>query len=143
MVLLNLPAARDLAVFAVGAGSGALLAALLRQRPSQCAECTGSADEASGDAEWLALAHTHRQLRKRKPSQSNFRVTAIIVFELGGAARYTVGHNDESCNLPNSACAERAAFLHLAGLVRVRPRAPEPSRRHAHVPRGRCDAGPT
>jgi cytidine deaminase len=43
----------------------------------------------------------------------------VVVFGVEGGHfdRFTVGHNDEACNLKNSACAEGAAFLHLSALA--------------------------
>lgn len=70
------------------------------------------------DDEWMAFCHARRERRLLKPSQSSFRVTAIVVFRShGGPLQHVVGHNDEACNLLNSVCAERAAFLQLADLA--------------------------
>ena len=67
------------------------------------------------DDYWMSRCHARRERRLLKPSQSAFRVTAIVVFqENGGGLKHVVGHNDEACNLLNSVCAERAAFLQLA-----------------------------
>jgi len=121
---------RDLFAFATGAASGALLLAYLRHRSEdgaakepllECVACTGASEVPKTDALWLEMAHAHRLRRTLKPAQSSFRVTAIIVFtrddQTSPGERYTVGHNDEAWTLCNSACAERAAFLHLAALA--------------------------
>lgn len=119
---------RELTAFLLGTVSGTLLLSLLRRRSIhsaveqrvECLECTGACDApADDDAHWLAVSHAHRLRRRRKPSQSCFRVTAVVVFGVEGGRldRFTVGHNDEACVLKNSACAERAAFLHLSALA--------------------------
>jgi cytidine deaminase len=71
-------------------------------------------------AAWIACCHLHRRRRAQRPFQSNFRVCALVVFRLEGEGfdRHVVGHNDEACNLHNSCCAERAAFLQIAGIAR-------------------------
>ena len=68
------------------------------------------------DDEWVAFCHAQRRQRTERPSQSTFRVTAVVVFRQDGKVKHVVGHNDEACNLNNSVCAERAAFLQLAGI---------------------------
>ena len=61
------------------------------------------------DDGWFALCHAHRLRRRQRPSQSGFRVTALVTYQLQGksSVRHVVGHNDEACNLHNSVCAER------------------------------------
>jgi len=133
------------AVALVGAAVGSLLT-LAWMRRSSAAGTAAAQDPLPGfpaprecaspddhDA-WLALAHAARQGRGRIPSQSSFRVTAIVVYQPPPSfssqnssatpppLRYVVGHNDESWSLANSCCAERAAFLQL-GAVRGERRA--------------------
>ena len=77
----------------------------------------------AGDDDWISFCNAQRRRRAVAPSQSAFRVTAVVVFRVNGpdrARRYVVGHNDEACNLLNSCCAERAAFLQMAGLFAPR-----------------------
>jgi len=103
-------------VRAVGAAlaTGVALAALLR-----LSRWRRSGPIALDDETWIAMAHAERLRRKRRPSQSGFRVVAVVVYRYAdGALRHVVGHNDEASNLLNSCCAERAAFLQLAGLAR-------------------------
>ena len=104
---------RDWRAVAAAAGAGLVVAALLRQR-SRRRRAPATLD----DDAWMKLNHHHRLSRLLKPSQSDFRVTAIIVYTLDGRSglQYVVGHNDEACNLLNSVCAERAGFLQLADL---------------------------
>lgn len=96
--------------------SAAAVAALLAWRFKLAAK------RPSTDDEWIAYCHEQRNLRIERPSQSNFRVTAVVVFRYRGddTVRHVVGHNDEACNLNNSCCAERAAFLQLAGIFAPR-----------------------
>jgi cytidine deaminase len=99
--------APSLMMAGLGAAAAAVLIALLRARRR--------AQSALDDDAWIALCHEHRRRRVVRPSQSSFRVTAVVVYRVeGGAVRHVVGHNDEACNLLNSCCAERAAFLQLA-----------------------------
>ena len=74
------------------------------------------------DDGWMAFSHAQRRQRTERPSQSNFRVTAVIVLQFGGDStiKHIVGHNDEACTLVNSICAERAAFAQMAGLFAPR-----------------------
>lgn len=97
------------AVGGVAALGGLLL--LLRRRRHESASPSTLDDDA-----WIAYTHAQRLQRKQRPSQSRFRVTAVVVFTSGShELRHVVGHNDEACNLLNSVCAERAAFLQIAG----------------------------
>ena len=89
------------------AGAGAALALLRRSR----AACSSSGDVT--DAEWMSRVQAHRLARKTPPSQSGFRVTAILCWADGGRSGFCVGHNGESHCLTNSCCAERAAFFRL------------------------------
>ena len=70
------------------------------------------------DDYWIAFSHAERLRRKLKPSQSGFRVTAVVVYRVSPSPllQYVVGVNDEASNLLNSCCAERAAFLQLANI---------------------------
>ena len=118
MSALAAVAASTPAHLAAAAAAGGLAAVLLaRMRfaaAPQCEECAPpDADDVDG---WLALAHRERLARRLTPSQSCFRVVAVVVYEAAdGELRHVVGHNDEACCLPNSCCGERAAFLQLAG----------------------------
>ena len=87
-----------------------LLEAWRRRRSARCVR------QPADDDEWVAFCHAQRRQRIERPSQSNFRVTAVVVFRQDGMVKHVVGHNDEACNLNNSVCAERAAFLQLAGI---------------------------
>ena len=71
----------------------------------------------------LARGTRERLARRLTPSQSFFRVLAIVVYEVENELRHVVGHNDEACCLLNSCCGERAAFLQLAGRAGVSVRA--------------------
>lgn len=101
---------------AAGAVSGAAVYRALAGPPAATIEETPATD-----AERIALSHSCRVSRKELPSQSSFRVTAVVVYRVGGdlsrEMRHVVGHNDEACCLLNSCCAERAAFLQLAGMT--------------------------
>lgn len=100
---------RDAALVATGAAAGAICTALLLRRGG----CTDGVED--NDDCWMQLAHSERTKRRARPSQSAFRVTAVVVYCVeGGRVRHVVGHNDEACCLVNSVCAERAAFLQLA-----------------------------
>ena len=111
-----------LAAAAAAGGLAAVLLARLRFAAApQCEECAPpDADDVDG---WLALAHRERLARRLTPSQSFFRVLAIVVYEVENELRHVVGHNDEACCLLNSCCGERAAFLQLAGRAGVSVRA--------------------
>ena len=102
------------AAIAVAAGTGLVVAALVSQRRRRRRLAPPTLD----DDAWMSLNHDHRLNRRLKPSQSDFRVTAVIVYTTDGSddLQYVVGHNDEACNLLNSVCAERAGFLQLADL---------------------------
>eukprot|EP00928_Gymnodinium_smaydae_P082179 TRINITY_DN65576_c0_g1_i1.p1 TRINITY_DN65576_c0_g1~~TRINITY_DN65576_c0_g1_i1.p1 ORF type:complete len:350 (+),score=42.29 TRINITY_DN65576_c0_g1_i1:41-1090(+) len=91
-------------------------------RDEECATPDRARRGKDSDDTWIALAHAKRCQRVQTPSQSNFRVTAVVVFRIGdsGRQRYVVGHNDEACCLVNSACAERAAFLQLTNVAEHR-----------------------
>jgi cytidine deaminase len=118
---------RDVGPVALAAAAAAavLVAAHLRRAAESthqhadaavsCAACDMKAVQTDDD--WLALAHRQRTERKSLPSQSSFRVCAVVVYCVDGNSElhHVVGHNDEACNLNNSCCAERAAFLQLAG----------------------------
>lgn len=84
----------------------------------------------AADAQHLAdlrLAHQYRLSLTTAPTQSNFRVVALVFFKTNqdeAAApvascfdergrRYIVGTNDEPCNMFGSICAERAAMVQL------------------------------
>lgn len=100
--------------------NGVLLLALLRarrQRVAVDALVCEACDQADDVDHWVRLCHEHRRRRKNLPLQSSFRVAALVTYRLDGASelRHVTGHNDEACNLRNSCCAERAAFLELAG----------------------------
>eukprot|EP00562_Extubocellulus_spinifer_P023064 CAMPEP_0178628630 /NCGR_PEP_ID=MMETSP0698-20121128/9524_1 /TAXON_ID=265572 /ORGANISM="Extubocellulus spinifer, Strain CCMP396" /LENGTH=187 /DNA_ID=CAMNT_0020267893 /DNA_START=149 /DNA_END=709 /DNA_ORIENTATION=+ len=90
----------------------------------------------------LIAAHRYR-LSLTPPKQSNFRVVALIFYELtsetdsescnettatttcksistgSNKRRYVVGTNDEPCTISGSICAERAALLQLRFLPNV------------------------
>jgi len=96
-----------------GAVAGGALAVICMR----CATEVDAVPALGDDAAWLNLCHAQRLLRLTKPSQSAFRVTAVVVFRArSGALQYVTGHNDEACNLANSCCAERAAFLQMAAI---------------------------
>lgn len=78
----------------------------------------------------LKLAHRYRLSLTTAPTQSNFRVVALVFFEMDNESssstsapvascfddngrRYLVGTNDEPCNMIGAICAERAALLQL------------------------------
>jgi cytidine deaminase len=73
----------------------------------------GNGDE---DDFYINLAQMERIGRACPPKQSNFRVVAVVVFTNPGSTkkRFVIGHNDESCCITNSCCAEKSAFLQLA-----------------------------
>lgn len=83
----------------------------------ECGEC-GLVDERGFDDDhWVRQAHRVRDERARRPSQSKFRVVAVVVYERGdGTVSHVIGHNDEAACLKNSICAERAAFVQLCML---------------------------
>ena len=83
----------------------------------ECGEC-GLVDERGFDDDhWVRQAHRVRDERVRRPSQSKFRVVAVVVYERGdGTVSHVIGHNDEAACLKNSICAERAAFVQLCML---------------------------
>lgn len=102
--------------------NGALLLALLRRcRRRRLAAGPSSSDvlicEPCNPDDWVNLCHQQRRRRKNLPTQSSFRVAALVTYRLDGNDKllHVIGHNDEACNLRNSCCAERAAFLELAG----------------------------
>mmetsp|Transcript_84894 Transcript_84894/g.164637 ORF Transcript_84894/g.164637 Transcript_84894/m.164637 type:complete len:362 (+) Transcript_84894:56-1141(+) len=107
-----------LSVLLAGALSGSLVTfALLRRQSSPRTHSfrLASAPICAED-DWFAIAQSELRKRSRRPSQSNFRVTAVVLFWHHNELFYVVGHNDESCCLTNSCCAERAAFLQLGNL---------------------------
>ena len=61
------------------------------------------------DDAWLALADSIRASLE-PPSQSNFRVVAVVRLKSRWARDYVVGTNIEAHSLRNSVCAERTAF---------------------------------
>lgn len=111
---------RDLALVAAGAAAALIWfqVSSARRLLSVCEPCD-ECDEGGGDDHWMLLSHAHRLRRTTKPAQSSFRVTALVTFLIEGdqRVRHVVGCNDESSNLLNSTCAERAAFLQIAGLA--------------------------
>lgn len=95
---------------ALGAAVAASRFLLTKTQGPICTEC----DDADA---YISLCHEKRLARLVKPSQSAFRVTAVIVFTVDGKGKRTIiGHNDEACCLLNSCCAERAGFLQLSAL---------------------------
>ena len=103
------------------AAAGGALALQLWQRWQAREECE-PCDAADGPDGWMLLCHAHRRKRTLRPSQSHFRVTALVTYHIDAEAqvRFVVGHNDEACCLLNGVCAERAAFLQLAALAEGR-----------------------
>ena len=86
-----------------------------------CHDAAGGGDDS--DDRWVALCHRARLARTSRPSQSGFRVTAVVLFCGDGTSLgHVVGHNDEAVCPLNSCCAERAAFLHLSTLPPARCR---------------------
>lgn len=115
-------AKNTLATFATGVVAGSLLTILhrkLQETNESWMDHCHSSSGADDDDTWLALCHKERLARVRLPSQSSFRVTAVVVYtNASGAVAHVVGHNDEAVVLVNSICAERAAFLQLAATPR-------------------------
>ena len=115
-----------LLTFGMGLVSGSLISILayrrLKTESSWMDRCHASENDNTDD-KWLALCHKERLARSRLPSQSNFRVVAVVVYRGDdGIISYVVGHNDEAVVLVNSCCAERAAFLQLAAMPKSRCR---------------------
>ena len=75
-------------------GAAAATAVWLLRQWSKDAMC----QERDDTDVWMSLCHDKRTARAVKPSQSSFRVTAVVVFSVNGSgARAIVGHNDEAC----------------------------------------------
>lgn len=89
---------RSTTVLAAGAGAGvAVLAIRQLERWYDRDDC------------WLALADRIRRSLP-PPSQSSFRVVAVVALGSRLRGEYVVGTNIEASNLHNSVCAERVAF---------------------------------
>ncbi|KAJ1460168.1 hypothetical protein M885DRAFT_458925 [Pelagophyceae sp. CCMP2097] len=65
------------------------------------------------DEAYLRLAERVR-LRLAPPSQSRFRVVAVVPYGMRLLGQYVIGTNDEAGHVQASICAERAAFVQLA-----------------------------
>ena len=105
----------------VGVGLTLAVQHLTTPTPLDPSSCSTHASQHAPTTEdgWMELCQSQRIGRNdRLPSQSNFRVTAIIAFTRGRSKQleFVVGHNDEACCLLNSTCAERAGFLQLASI---------------------------
>merc|ERR1712086_83660 len=110
-------------------GVGAAISGMLvfwrckaKSAPKFVQPSTGAVAGKVTDCEWMTFTHQRLQARQHKPSQSNFRVTAVVTFNQAGDSgieRFVVGHNGEACCLLNSCCAERSAFLQLGALDEV------------------------
>ena len=104
------PHLKELALAAGGVVAGSLLTAAWLRRTTSDASSAQCQDT---DDAYMALAHASRAALQHRPSQSLFRVTAVVVFRVDGALRHVIGHNDEACCLLNSVCAVRAARSEL------------------------------
>ncbi|KAL7467188.1 hypothetical protein ACHAXS_007444 [Conticribra weissflogii] len=71
--------------------------------------------KANDDLLDILLAHKYRLFLTTLPSQSSFRVVAIVFFSRSGRNErfHVVGTNDEPHSIAGSICAERAALLQL------------------------------
>ena len=77
------------------------------------AHCGNSGDAALSDESLVALANQKRISLPSPPTQSNFRVYAILVVNINGVSHTIEGTNAEQGFIGGAICAERSALVKL------------------------------